>query len=92
MIHAYQAAVAYDIRLSDIDIAANNLFSSTVGNITLSGDETVKTDLTKVVRAHGASFWNTNAAAGTLGAAGMIDCMGTAANSWRHRGDYSLQN
>lgn len=39
-------------------------------------------DVTKVARWDGAIIRNTNAAAGTLGAAGLVSCQGNAANSW----------
>lgn len=90
MLHCFQAGVAYSIRLRDIDIAANSVFSSTAGTITFSGDETAKVDVTLVQRADGASLYNSNTAAGTLAQAGVVDCLGTAANSWKLRGNNSL--
>lgn len=42
----------------------------------------IKVDVTKLSRWDGAIVNNTNAAAGTLGTAGLVSCQGTAANSW----------
>lgn len=54
------------------------------------GTETIKVrgldfraDVTAVARVDGGVMYNTNAAAGTLGAAGLVMCQGTAANSWK---------
>lgn len=54
------------------------------------GTETIKVrgldfraDVTTVARVDGGVMYNTNAAAGTLGAAGLVMCQGTAANSWK---------
>lgn len=40
-------------------------------------------DVTAVARVDGYQVYNTNAAAGTLGVAGLVTCQGTAANSWK---------
>ncbi|TPQ28945.1 hypothetical protein [Methylomonas koyamae] len=40
-------------------------------------------DITQVARLNGSIFYNTNAAAGTLGQAGLVAGSGTAANSWK---------
>ncbi|MFG6440508.1 hypothetical protein [Roseateles sp. LKC17W] len=45
---------------------------------------------TGINRAEGATCWNTNAALGTLGTAGPVVCLGTAANSWKRVGNNSL--
>jgi hypothetical protein len=45
---------------------------------------------TGVNRVEGASCWNTNAALGTLGTAGPVVCLGTAANSWKRVGNNAL--
>lgn len=50
----------------------------------------VPVDVTMVARVEGGSCWNTNAAAGTLGTVGPVVCRGTAANSWKRMGDFSL--
>lgn len=42
----------------------------------------ITVDVTKLTRWDGAIVRNTNSAAGTLGAAGLVSCQGTAANSW----------
>jgi len=42
----------------------------------------IAVDVTKLARWDGAIVRNTNAAAGTLGVAGLVSCQGTAANSW----------
>jgi len=41
-------------------------------------------------RVNGGAAWNTNAAAGTLGTAGPVVGLGTAAGSWKRLGDFSL--
>ncbi|MCK1465726.1 hypothetical protein IVB34_47435 [Bradyrhizobium sp. 2] len=46
---------------------------------------------TGIARATGNFCYNTNAALGTLGAAGPVTCQGTAANSWRLLGDTTKQ-
>lgn len=90
LVHAYQSGIAYDVRLKDCDIGANSVFSSTAGTISFSGDATVPVDVTTVSRVNGAQLFNNNAAAGTLGAAGMVDCLGTSSGSWKLRGDDAL--
>jgi hypothetical protein len=48
-------------------------------------------DLANIARQSGTSIFNTNAALGTLGAAGPVVGQGTAANSWRLMGDPTKQ-
>lgn len=49
------------------------------------GDD-ISADVTLVARTAGSHFYNTNAAAGTLGAAGLVDCDSSGvANSWKLR-------
>ena len=54
--------------------------------------EEVQADVTSpfIARTNGARLWNTNAAAGTLGQAGVVDCSGTAGGSWKLRAQPSL--
>ena len=49
--------------------------------------EEVQADVTSawIARANGARLYNTNAAAGSLGQAGVVDCSGTASGSWKLR-------
>jgi hypothetical protein len=49
--------------------------------------EEVQADVTAafIARANGARLFNTNAAAGALGQAGVVDCSGTATGSWKLR-------
>lgn len=44
-------------------------------------------DVTALARTNGAFCFNTNAAAGSLGQVGVVDCLGGATGSWRLRGD-----
>jgi hypothetical protein len=48
-------------------------------------------DLSSIARQSGTLIFNTNAALGTLGAAGPVVGHGTAANSWRLMGDPTKQ-
>lgn len=48
-------------------------------------------DLSAIARNSGTVIFNTNAALGTLGAAGPVVGQGTAANSWRLMGDPTLR-
>jgi hypothetical protein len=62
----------------------NWIASSTPGagsSLYCDGHE-INVDVTKIQRWDGAIVRNTNAAAGTLGVAGLVSCQGTAANSW----------
>ena len=43
-----------------------------------------------IARVNGARLWNTNAAAGSLGQAGVVDCSGAASGSWKLRAQPSL--
>ena len=54
--------------------------------------EEVQADVTSafIARTNGARMWNTNAAAGTLGQAGVVDCSGTASGSWKLRAQPGL--
>ncbi|MCK1465792.1 hypothetical protein IVB34_47790 [Bradyrhizobium sp. 2] len=54
-------------------------------------DVQVDVSATGIARATGNFCYNTNAALGTLGAAGPVTCQGTAANSWRLLGDTTKQ-
>jgi hypothetical protein len=49
--------------------------------------EEVQADVTAayIARANGARLYNTNATAGSLGQAGVVDCTGAAAGSWKLR-------
>lgn len=69
------------------------------GNITVGTTSTwnmqglcpdIGVDVTTIARTDGAMVFNTNAAAGTLGAAGMVISQGTAANSWKRWDNTSL--
>lgn len=55
-----------------------------------SPDISVDVASAQVARINGTRLWNSNAAAGTLATAGPVDCLGTAAGSWKRVGDYSL--
>lgn len=64
----------------------------------VNGAETVsvfgfefQADVTALARTNGSFCFNTNAAAGTLGAAGLVACQGTSPNSWRLLGDPTKQ-
>jgi hypothetical protein len=66
--------------------------------VKVNGGETINlqawdfaVDVTAIARFDGGYCYNTNAAAGTLGAAGNVMCQGTAANSWRLCGDPTKQ-
>ncbi|WLB49248.1 hypothetical protein QIH93_15140 [Bradyrhizobium ottawaense] len=66
--------------------------------VKVNGGETInlqawdfQVDVTAIARFDGGYCYNTNAAAGTLGAAGNVMCQGTAANSWRLCGDPTKQ-
>lgn len=50
----------------------------------------VAVDTAGINRVEGGALWNTNAAAGTLGTAGPVVCLGNAANSWKKVGNYAL--
>ena len=54
--------------------------------------EEVQADVTSafIARVNGARLWNTNAAAGSLGQAGVVDCSGAASGSWKLRAQPSL--
>lgn len=65
-------------------LASGNWLNKTgTPNITINATD-FSADVTQVARTAGSSFYNTNAAAGTLGAAGRVlcDASGTA-NSWK---------
>lgn len=47
----------------------------------------LRVDVTLIARVDGTIIYNTNAAAGTLGVAGLVICQGTAANSWKLMSD-----
>lgn len=51
--------------------------------------EEVQVDITQpyVARGNGNCCYNTNAAAGTLAQAGVVDCISASASSWKLRGD-----
>jgi hypothetical protein len=53
---------------------------------TLDGSE-LRVDLSIIARVDGAILYNTNAALGTLGVAGLVVGQGTAANSWKLMSD-----
>lgn len=52
--------------------------------------EDFQVDVTAVARVNGGKCFNTNTAAGTITSAGVVDCLGTAANSWHLRGTPTL--
>jgi hypothetical protein len=52
--------------------------------------EDFQVDVTTVARVNGGKCFNTNAAAGTLAQAGLVDCLGTASGSWHLRGSPTL--
>ena len=64
---------------------------NSLATVAIQGED-VQVDITQVyvARVNGARCWNTNAAAGTLGTAGVVDCSGTGAGSWTRRGAASL--
>lgn len=67
-------------------------FSRAVGSeiVSLFGDD-LQADVTTLARTAGSHCYNTNAAAGTLGAAGLVDCDSSgAANSWKLRTNDTL--
>jgi hypothetical protein len=83
VIHLYNAGAAgVEVRASGDAYSSATQIVIGAGTITPYGFE-VKGDVTTWTRTDGAFGWNTNAAAGTLGSAGMVICVGTAANSWR---------
>jgi hypothetical protein len=51
----------------------------------------IGTDVSGIARQSGTTVFNSNAALGTLGAAGPVVGQGTAANSWRLMGDPTLR-
>lgn len=65
-------------------------YTTSQGTIKAYGPD-MTTDVSKLARVSGALVVNTNAALGTLGAAGPVVCQGTAANSWRLMGDPTKQ-
>lgn len=56
------------------------------GTVNVNGP-TIRVDVTAVARVDGAMIYNTNAAAGTLGVAGLVVCQGTASGSWHLMSD-----
>jgi hypothetical protein len=66
------------------DIVSANTHLAIAGGMTVNvNGATIKADVTAIARLDGAQVYNTNAAAGTLGAAGPVVCQGAAANSWK---------
>jgi hypothetical protein len=86
--NTYQGAVRGSTTGTVTINSANNLYSGAA--IPLDVGSTIlqvfgwdfPVDVTKIARVNGSYCFNTNAAAGTLGAAGLVSCQGTAANSW----------
>jgi hypothetical protein len=77
--------------------AGNDYNSTPSPHVTRSASQTVsvfsdelKADVTILARTNGSKCFNTNAAAGTLAQAGVVDCLGTAASSWHLRGNPTL--
>lgn len=73
-------------------LSGSIVFSRAVGSeiVSLFGDD-LQADVTTLARTAGSHCYNTNAAAGTLGAAGLVDCDSSgAANSWKLRTNDTL--
>lgn len=82
----------------DVDSGGGNLVPSGKWVVKVGGSEVVnlrgwdfKVDVSAMARFDGGFCYNTNAALGTLAAAGLVACQGTAANSWRLLGDPTLR-
>lgn len=81
----------YSVTEQGIDSESATPFSFTGGaTVNLySPDRRVNVATVGINRVDGGALWNTNAAAGTLGT-GPAVCVGTAANSWKRVGNYTL--
>lgn len=82
----------------DVDSGGGNLVPATKWVVRVGGSEVInlrgwdfKVDVSTMARFDGGFCYNTNAALGTLAAAGLVACQGAAANSWRLLGDPTLQ-
>lgn len=81
-----------------VDVYSDGTNVVTGSWITRAGSEVLKVrgsdirmDVTTLARFDGGIVYNTNAAAGTLAAAGLVSCQGSASNSWRLLGDPTKQ-
>lgn len=93
MVRANGAAVVLDIKTDGSNkLVSGAWFTKVNGAETLNvrGDD-VEVDISAIARFDSARCYNTNAALGTLGAAGRVTCQGTSANSWRLLADTTKQ-
>lgn len=83
MVYAY-GSTTLTLNANNITTTSTHLATDGTALVNVNGPS-LKVDIntTKVNRTDGSVVYNTNSALGTLGAAGLVVCQGTAANSWK---------
>jgi len=87
-------AASGSIKLRAVNIGSLSASSHIQNPSTVTWDvhgPEIRVDVSTISRTDGSIVYNTNAALGTLGAAGLVSCQGSAANSWRLLGDPTKQ-
>ena len=82
MIHG-AAATPGTVKVRGSGVSTAEMLSSTLTNITVDISDGLPCDVSRAARVSGNYVSNTNAAAGTLGSAGIVVCSGTSTGSWK---------